>query len=128
MLGGGGGGSDAQHARAPRCACALLRCRCCCCTCPHNSAPPLIHTHAHTVSNFRTEDWKLVGAASAAGYPIGYAIGFRYHLPRPSGKFGVFMCGTAALAHATQRVAARLLGVLENDAEVKAYGIERKGK
>lgn len=38
------------------------------------------------------------------------------------------MFGTAAFAHTTQRVAARLLGVLPNDEEVKANGVERKGK
>jgi hypothetical protein len=31
--------------------------------------------------------------------------GYRYHLPRQSAWFGVFMFGTAALAHTTQRVA-----------------------
>jgi len=54
--------------------------------------------------------------------------GYKHHLPRQSAWFGVFMFGTAALAHTTQKVAARLLGVLENDAEVKAYGVEAKGK
>lgn len=112
--------------------------------------------------------------------------GYKYHVPRQSAWFGVFMFGTAAVAHCTQRVAgaraarrgrgggrgvapfgrgaaalagrtadcsradrkrvqtfqrarllihaittdptARLLGVLPNDEEVKAFGVERKGK
>ncbi|KIY99859.1 hypothetical protein MNEG_8102 [Monoraphidium neglectum] len=48
-------------------------------------------------SSYRTEDYKLLGAAVAIGAPWGYII-------------------------------ARLLGVLPNDEEVKAYGVERKGK
>ncbi|KAI8463609.1 MAG: hypothetical protein J3K34DRAFT_443240 [Monoraphidium minutum] len=78
--------------------------------------------------SFRTEDYKLIGAAVGVGAPWGYMIGAKYHLPRQSAWFGVFMFGTAALAHTTQRVAARLLGVLPNEEEVKAYGAEAKGK
>ena len=52
----------------------------------------------------------------------------RPQLPRPSAKFGVFMFATAAHAHSAQLVTARLLGVIENDEEVRANGIERKGK
>lgn len=143
-------GTERRCAQRDRCCFRCFRCfrrRCRVLCVPSTSASPDLvshnakHTNKHNnaittpqhttpppVSNFRTEDWKLVGGASALGYPVGYAIGFRYHLPRPSGKFGVFMFGTAALAHATQRVTARLLGVLENDAEAKAHGVERKGK
>ncbi|GBF95143.1 hypothetical protein Rsub_07727 [Raphidocelis subcapitata] len=85
-------------------------------------------TWGQIFSHFRTEDYKLIGAAVGVGAPWGYLIGYKHHLPRQSAWFGVFMFGTAALAHTTQRVAARLLGVLPNDEEVKATGTEIKGK
>lgn len=85
-------------------------------------------TWSQIFSNIRTEDYKLMGAAVGIGAPWGYWIGYKHHLARRSAVFGVFMFGTAAFAHVSQRVAARLLGVLPNDPEVKASGIDRPGK
>lgn len=54
--------------------------------------------------------------------------GWRYHLRRPSAWFGVFALGTAAVAHGMQQSAARLMGVIPNDAEVERHLEARPGK
>lgn len=54
--------------------------------------------------------------------------GWRYHLRRPSAWFGVFALGTAAVAHGMQQSAARLMGVIPNDAEVERHLETRPGK
>jgi hypothetical protein len=54
--------------------------------------------------------------------------GWRYHLRRPSAWFGVFALGTAAVAHSMQQSAARLMGVIPNDAEVARHLETRPGK
>lgn len=77
----------------------------------------------------RSEDYSLLAKAAAVGAPIGYWIGLKSgpHATRQGMIVGVLMCGGAALAQVVQVGAGRLLGVLENGPEYKAF-VERPGK
>jgi hypothetical protein len=73
-----------------------------------------------------------MGLSSLFGMPVGYYIGRitrgSTRLPRQCMWFGAGLFGSAAFAHKTQEIAARLMGLLPNDEEVRATGTERKGK
>ncbi|WIA19339.1 hypothetical protein OEZ86_005688 [Tetradesmus obliquus] len=78
-------------------------------------------------AGLRSDDYKLLLQSTAIGAPIGYWIGSKSHATRQGMIVGMLMCGGAGLAQVVQVSAARLLGVLENEAEYKQF-VERPGK